>query len=143
MVIRRRRECVTCGKRFTTYERVEKTSRLAVVKKDGRREPFDPAKIMSGIQSACGKRPVSEEVKLRIAHEVDEDVHRDFDREVPAQEIGRRVAAKLRSIDQIAYIRYASEYHDFRSLDEIQDELTKLKARPMELPNQQPLFPDR
>ncbi len=143
LVIRRRRECLACGKRFTTYERIEKTSRLAVVKKDGRRVPFDPVKVLAGIQAACGKRPVSEEVKIGIAQEVEDEVHREFEREVPSAEIGRRVAARLRSIDQIAYIRYASEYYDFRTLDDFADELTQLKSRPIDLPNQQALFPDR
>lgn len=143
LVIRRRRECLACGKRFTTYERVEKTSRLAVVKKDGRRVPFDPVKVLAGIQAACGKRPVSEEVKIGIAQEVEDEVHREFEREVPSAEIGRRVAARLRSVDQIAYIRYASEYYDFRTLDDFADELTQLKSRPVDLPNQQALFPDR
>jgi transcriptional repressor NrdR len=141
LVIRRRRECLGCGKRFTTYERVEKTSRLAVVKKDGRRVPFDSQKILASVQAACGKRPVSEEVKVQIAHEVEDELHREFDREVPSSEIGQRVARRLRSLDQIAYIRYASEYHDFRTLDDFAEELSVLKSRPIDLPNQQPLFP--
>ncbi|MCI0362639.1 MAG: transcriptional regulator NrdR [Phycisphaerales bacterium] len=141
LVIRRRRECLGCGKRFTTYERVEKTSRLAVVKKDGRRVAFDSSKILASIQAACGKRPVSEELKARLVQEIEDEVHREFDREVPSSEIGRRVAQRLRSIDQIAYIRYASEYHDFRSLDDLANELTVLKERPIDLPNQAPLFP--
>ena len=112
-----------------------------VVKKDGRREPFDATKILSSIQAACGKRPVAEERKSSIAQTVEDDLHREFDREVESVEIGRRVAAKLRDIDHIAYIRYASEYYDFRSLDDITHEVTELKSRPMELPNQAPLFP--
>lgn len=141
LVIRRRRECLVCGKRFTTYERVEKTSRLMVVKKDGRREPFDSTKIIASVQAACGKRPVPEERKTALAQTVEDDVHREFDREVDSVEIGRRVAMKLREVDQIAYIRYASEYYDFRSLDDITQEVTVLKSRPVELPNQEPLFP--
>ncbi len=141
LVIRRRRECLVCGKRFTTYERVEKSSRLAVVKKDGRRVPFDPQKVLASVQAACGKRPVSEEIKARLVQEVEDEVHREFDREVPSSEIGRRVAAKLRTADQIAYIRYASEYYDFRTLDDFAQELTVLKSRPVDLPNQAPLFP--
>jgi len=141
LVIRRRRECLACSKRFTTYERVEKTSRLAVVKKDGRRVAFDPAKVLNSIQAACGKRPVSEETKARLAQEIEDEVNREFDREVPSAEIGQRVAGKLRGVDQIAYIRYASEYYDFRTLDDFTHELTELKARPQDLPNQEPLFP--
>lgn len=139
--IRRRRECLACGKRFTTYERVEKTSRLMVVKKDGRREPFESTKILSSIQAACGKRPVPEERKTALSQTVEDELHREFDREVDSVEIGRRVAARLREIDHIAYIRYASEYYDFRTLDDIAQEVSDLKARPMELPNQAPLFP--
>lgn len=142
LVIRRRRECLSCGKRFTTYERVEKTSRLAVVKKDGRRVPYDSQKVLQGVLAACGKRPVSEEAKIRLVQEVEDEIHREFDREVGSAEIGQRVANKLRGLDQIAYIRYASEYHDFRSLDELADELTQLKSRPMDLPNQAKLFPE-
>jgi transcriptional repressor NrdR len=142
LVVRRRRECLACGKRFTTYERVEKTSRLAVVKKDGRREGFDPHKILASLQAACGKRPVSEETKARLVQEVEDEVHREFDREVPSSEVGKRVAAKLRNVDQIAYIRYASEYYDFRTLDDFSQELTVLKSRPIDLPNQEKLFPN-
>jgi transcriptional repressor NrdR len=141
LVVRRRRECLGCGKRFTTYERVEKTSRLAVVKKDGRRVIFDPQKVLSSLQAACGKRPVSEEIKSRLVQEVEDEVHREFDREVPSAEIGKRVAIKLRGIDQIAYIRYASEYYDFRTLDDFSQELSALQSRPVDLPNQAPLFP--
>jgi transcriptional repressor NrdR len=141
LVIRRRRECLACNKRFTTYERVEKTSRLMVVKKDDRREPFDSTKIMASVQAACGKRPVPEERKSSLAQTVEDELHREFDREVASVEIGRRVAMKLREIDQIAYIRYASEYYDFRSLDDITQEVSVLKSRPVELPNQEPLFP--
>lgn len=138
--IRRRRECLGCGKRFTTYERVEKTARLVVVKKDGSRVPFDPESVLRGIQAACGKRPISEELKERIASEVDDEVHRDFEREVPSAEIGRRVARKLRDVDQVAYVRFASVYHDFRTIEEFQSEISDLASRPKSLPNEQPLF---
>ena len=141
LVIRRRRECLVCTKRFTTYERVEKTSRLAVVKKDGRRVPFDSLRVLASVQAACGKRPVSEESKAKLVQEVEDAVHREFDREVPSSEIGARVAQRLRTIDQIAYIRYASEYYDFRTLDDLAHELSELKSRPVDLPNQAPLFP--
>lgn len=141
LVIRRRRECLVCSKRFTTYERVEKTSRLAVVKKDGRRVAFDSQRVLSSVQAACGKRPVSEELKAKLVQEVEDEVHREFDREVPSSEIGARVAQRLRAMDQIAYIRYASEYYDFRTLDDLAHELSELRSRPVDLPNQAPLFP--
>jgi transcriptional repressor NrdR len=140
LVIRRRRECEGCGKRYTTYERVEKTHRLMVVKKDGSRVPFNRDNVLRGIQSACGKRPIPEETKSQIVAELEDDLHREFDREVASAEIGRRVAARLREVDRIAYIRYVSEYHDFRSLDEFERELSDLQARVPELPNQRPLF---
>ncbi len=139
-VIRRRRECHACGRRFTTYERIEKTSRMIVIKKDGSRVPFSAENILKGLHAACGKRPIAEEIKLRLAQEIEEELYRDFDREAPSAEIGRRVAGKLREIDQIAYIRYASEYHEFRTLDEFAEELSELKARPKNLPNQRGLF---
>ena len=139
-MIRRRRACLECSKRYTTYERVEKTSRLVVVKKDGSRVPFDVQNVIHGLQAACGKRPIPEEVKLRLAESVDDDLHREFDREVPSSEIGRRVADRLREIDEIAYIRYASEYYRFGTLDEFVEELSQLQARPKDMPNQQGLF---
>lgn len=143
LVIRRRRECVGCSKRFTTYERVEKTSRLAVVKKDGRREPFDQLKVLAGVEAACGKRPISEETKAAIVQAVEDDVHREFDREVATSEIGRRVAARLRDVDHVAYIRYASEYYDFRTLEDFHKELADLQGRSVDVPNQTKLFDER
>lgn len=141
-VVRRRRECLACTKRFTTYERVEKTARLAVVKKDGARVAFNRENVLKGIQAACGKRPIPEEEKVRIAQEIEDELHREFDREVPSTEVGKRVAARLRDIDAIAYIRYASEYYAFRTLDEFAEELRDLQSRIPDLPNQGALFPD-
>lgn len=141
--IRRRRECEKCGRRFTTYERLEQQTRLVVVKKDGSRKPFDCAKIMSGVISACGKRPIAEADKERLVREVEQQILKDFEREVPSREIGRRVAARLRELDEIAYVRFASEYLKFSSLDEFQKEVSELQSRPKPLPNQVPLFDDR
>lgn len=138
--IRRRRECLDCSKRYTTYERVEKTSRLVVVKKDGSRVPFDNANILQGLQAACGKRPIPEAVKQQLGNDVEEQLHREFDREVPSSEIGRLVAAKLREIDEIAYIRYASEYYRFGTLEEFVHELSEMQSRTKSLPNQRDLF---
>lgn len=139
VVIRRRRECVGCGKRFTTYERVEKTARLMVIKKDGSRVAFDAQNVLRGIQAACGKRPVSEEAKLQLVHEVEDELHREFDREVDSTEIGRRVAGKLRELDPIAYLRFASEYYAF-NLADMETEILELKDRARHLPNQPRLF---
>ncbi len=142
MAIRRRRECLGCRRRYTSYERIEKTARIVVVKKDGTRVAFDGSKILAGIQAACGKRPIPEDFKVKLAQEVEDEVHREFEREVPSGEVGQRVAARLRRLDEIAYIRFASEHHEFRTLDEFAEELSDLQARPKHLPNQQALFPD-
>lgn len=139
-VIRRRRECVHCGKRFTTYERVEQTSRLIVVKRDGTHVPFDRQNILKGVIAACGKRPIPEEVKARIAEEVEEELVRDFEREAPSRVIGERVMRKLLDVDEVAFLRFASEYHQFQSVDDMRRQLDELSNRPREVKNQQNLF---
>ncbi|MGA0173739.1 MAG: ATP cone domain-containing protein, partial [Phycisphaerales bacterium] len=143
--IRRRRECNKCGRRYTSYERIEKTARLMVVKKDGSRVPFDAQSVLRGLQAACGKRPISEEIKLELVRAVEDSVHQDFEREVQSVEIGRRLAVRLRAVDPVAYIRYASEYYDFRNLDDFRIELAELEKRPEPAPDQPALFgePDR
>ena len=138
--IRRRRECLACGKRFTTYERVERTERLMVVKRDGTRVPFDPDKVMRGLAAACGKRPVPADAKERLVREVEEEMHREYEREVPSLAIGKRVADKLRAIDHVAYIRFASEYYQFSSAGEFQREIDDLAERPAPEPGQPDLF---
>jgi transcriptional repressor NrdR len=138
--IRRRRECMRCKKRFTTYERIERTERLTVVKKDGARVPFLAENIMRGLVAACGKRPISTEVKDRIVREVEDELVREGEREIPSRDIGRRVAEKLRAVDHIAYIRFASEYYQFRTLDEMQREMQELRARPAPTPGHPELF---
>lgn len=139
--VRRRRECLGCEKRFTTYERVERTARLMVIKKDGTRVAFDLENILRGVQAACGKRPIPEEAKMNLARAVEDEVHREFDHEVPSSEIGLRVVARLRELDPIAYIRYAIEYYGYRTLEEVERELNELQSRPRNLPNQVELFP--
>lgn len=140
-VIRRRRQCLNCAKRFTTYERVEQTARLAVVKRDGARAAFDESKIFRSIQLACGKRPISEEAKQRLVDDVTESVHREFDREVSSAEIGQRVMAGLRELDEVAYVRFASEYHKFQSAEEFIAEARDLHTRPRDVKDQQGLWP--
>ena len=139
-VIRRRRECLHCQKRFTTYERVEQTARLIVIKKDGTRVPFNSENIYRGVASACGKRPIPESVKRQMVEAIDEELHREFDREVPSTVIGDRVMLKLREVDQVAYIRFASEYQQFRSVDDLMEELKLLREAPKDVRNQQNLF---
>lgn len=138
--IRRRRECVACTRRFTTYERVEQTHRLVVIKRDGTREAFEPENVLRGILAACGKRPIPQDVKERVAAEVDEELHREFDREVESRVIGERVATKLRDVDDVAYIRYASEYFQFKNLDELRAELDLIAQRIKDVKEQQKLF---
>ena len=120
--IRRRRECHDCTKRFTTYERIEQPIRLMVVKKDGRRVPWDKAKILAGLERACFKRPVPETELLRIADEVEEEVFNAHDREVQTAVIGQLVTDRLRRLDQVAYVRFASVYKQFKTLEELVDE---------------------
>lgn len=123
-VIRRRRECLElkCGRRFTTYEKIEE-SPLKVVKKDGSRVPFDREKIRSGLEKACYKRPVSDEVIEQIISDVETDVYRSFDREVPSRYIGERVFNILRTVDQVAFVRFASVYREFKDVNDFVDEL--------------------
>jgi len=139
-VIRRRRQCLVCSKRFTTYERVEQTSRITVVKKDGSRVPFNPENIYKGIAAACGKRPIADAVKQRIVDEVEEQIHREFDREVDARAIGERVMARLRDVDEVVLIRFASEYYPGFSLDDLKQHIEELASMPKDVKNQQSLF---
>ena len=117
--IRRRRECLKCSKRFTTYERVEQVTRLMVVKKDGRRVPWDRVKILGGLERACFKRPVPESELIRIVDEVEEETKAAYDREVPSTAVGQLVIDKLRRLDQVAYVRFASVYRQFKTLEEL------------------------
>jgi transcriptional repressor NrdR len=130
-VIRRRRECVACGRRFTTYERVDEILPL-VVKKDDRREPFDRAKILSGLKKACSKRPVPLEVLEKAVDKIERALEEAGDKEIPSSRIGDAVMSALRDIDDVAYVRFASVYRSFRDVNELMAELTNLveaKAR--------------
>jgi len=120
--IRRRRECLKCSKRFTTYERIEENLKLTVVKRDGRRLPWDRTKILLGLERACFKRPVPESEIARIVDEVEEETFKSHDREVPTTFIGRLVIEKLRRVDQVAYVRFASVYRQFKTIEELIDE---------------------
>ncbi|MCY2962864.1 MAG: transcriptional regulator NrdR [Planctomycetota bacterium] len=123
-VIRRRRECLSlkCGKRFTTYEKIEETP-LKVIKKDGTRVPFDRSKIFVGLEKACYKRPVSSEQIERIVARVEEEIYQDFEREVPSRSIGELVFKLLREVDQVAFVRFASVYREFQDVNDFVDEL--------------------
>jgi transcriptional repressor NrdR len=123
-VIRRRRECLNskCGRRFTTYEKIEETP-VKVVKKDGSRVPFDREKIRNGLEKACYKRPISEAAIEQIIGDVEADVYRNFDREVPSRYIGEQVFNLLRTIDQVAFVRFASVYREFKDVNDFVEEL--------------------
>jgi len=123
--IRRRRECLSCGKRFTTYETVESLP-MVVVKKDGSRETFDRTKILNGLMKACEKRPVPMEVLERTASEIEQKVLNSLTREVKAEYVGELVMEDLKAIDEVAYVRFASVYRQFKDIDSFMSELTKL-----------------
>jgi transcriptional repressor NrdR len=141
--IRRRRECLRCGKRFTTYEKIEQNVRLSVVKKDGRRMPWDQKKIFSGLERACFKRPIPEAELRRVVDDVEEEIFKHYDREVPSDVVGRLVTERLRRLDQVAYVRFASVYRQFKTLEELVDEAKAvMDARRFEDPSQGRLFVD-
>ena len=116
-VIRRRRECLNCGKRFTSYERIDQIPHL-VVKKDGRRERFDREKVMAGLLKACEKRPVAVKSLEAIVDQVEAMMHESPDREVAADQIGEFLMDSLRDLDKVAFVRFASVYRDFKDVDQ-------------------------
>lgn len=126
--IRRRRECLLCEQRFTTFERVEETP-LVVVKKDGARQPFDRGKLLAGLVRACTKRPVSYEEIERAAITIEASLRNGVPDEVPSQAIGEEALAVLRELDHVAYVRFASVYRDFEDVEEFERELARLEER--------------
>jgi transcriptional repressor NrdR len=123
--IRRRRECIKCGRRFTTYERMDEIPYM-VVKKDGNREKFDRQKVLAGLLKACEKRPVSMSTLEQIVDEAEVYVAESVDRERPSSEVGELVMDRLRKLDKVAYVRFASVYLDFKDVREFMDELKDL-----------------
>lgn len=121
-VIRRRRKCLSCERRFTTYEKIEE-SPLKVVKKDGTRVPFQREKIKAGLEKACYKRPISDEVMENIISEIEGNLYEQFDREVPSREIGEKVMESLRHLDHVAFVRFASVYREFQDVNDFVEEL--------------------
>lgn len=138
-VIRRRRQCLGCKRRFTTYEKIGENVKISVIKKDGSRVPYDREKVIAGIQKACYKRPVSADQIQEMADRVEEDVFRNFDREVSSRFIGERTMKHLRSVDKVAYIRFASVYREFTDAGELIDEVTRAMLEP-DQPDQPELF---
>ncbi len=123
--IRRRRECLSCGERFTTYEKVEEAP-LYVVKKDGRRELFDPAKIRAGMAKACEKRPVPAGKLDLITRDIERRLRNEYEVEVTSQAIGELVMEELKKLDQVAFVRFASVYREFADVERFQEELEHL-----------------
>jgi transcriptional repressor NrdR len=125
MVIRRRRECLECKRRFTTYERIEELTPL-VVKKDGRREAFDREKLLAGLKKACEKRPVAIEQLEALVDDVERGLQESGDKEIASTKIGEAVMHRLRELDEVAYVRFASVYRSFRDIAEFMTELKDL-----------------
>jgi transcriptional repressor NrdR len=127
--IRRRRECIGCGHRFTTYEEIERND-LRVAKRDGRSEPLSKQKLLAGLIKACEKRPVSVEVLEQAADEILLELENEFHREVPSHVIGAKVMQRLHALDEVAYVRYASVYRSFQDIGEFIEEIQQLERRP-------------
>ena len=125
--IRRRRECLSCAKRFTTYETVESLP-MVVVKKDGSRQTFDRRKVLSGMLRACEKRPVPLAELERITDEIEQELQSRLEREISSEDVGERIMERLRKVDQVAYVRFASVYRQFKDIDTFMSELNKLLA---------------
>ena len=141
-VVRRRRECGSCKRRFTTYERAEEALRLTVIKKDGSRQPYDRQKLISGLGKACYKRPVTDQQIRAIVEATEEDIFRHCEKDVPSSFIGDVVSAHLRAVDKVAYMRFASVYRQFADVGELIEEATEVKDIPTVGLEQRELFED-
>ncbi len=130
--IRRRRECLKCGKRFTTYEIIESVP-IVVIKKDKSRETFDRNKLLNGLLRACEKRPVSVDTLERIVDEIENLLQNSLDREVSSQRIGTYAMEKLKTVDEVAYVRFASVYRQFKDINSFMEELSKIISNKKEL----------
>ena len=128
VTIRRRRECLACGRRFTTYEKVEEVP-LLVIKKDQRRETYDRAKLLAGIQKACEKRPVSRETQDEIVARLEKMLDEKYEKEVPSSIIGEFIMEELAKVDQVAYVRFASVYRQFKDINHFLKELKSLLSK--------------
>jgi transcriptional repressor NrdR len=137
--IRRRRECIGCGHRFTTYEEIERND-LRVAKRDGRSEPLSKQKLLTGFIKACEKRPVSVETLEKATDEILLELENEFHREVPSHVIGAKVMQRLHQLDEVAYVRYASIYRSFQDIGEFIEEIQQLERRPKRSTAQPELF---
>jgi len=138
--VRRRRECLLCARRFTTYERPEQSIKLNVIKKDGTGVPYDRQKILDGLQKACFKRPVAHNQLLAIIEAAEERIFKEFDKDVPSRFIGDTVSEQLLHVDKIAYVRFASVYRNFADVGELIDEAREIEESPVVGPGQGDLF---
>jgi transcriptional repressor NrdR len=138
--VRRRRQCLLCHRRFTTYERPEEALKLTVIKKDGAREPYERQKVIAGLEKACSKRPIGNEQIRAIVEGVEEDIYRQFEREVPSSFIGDTVGRHLLAVDKIAYVRFASVYRNFQDIGEMIEEATQVDRTSPAGREQKPLF---
>ncbi len=123
--IRRRRECISCGKRFTTYEKIEEIPTI-VVKKDGNRQSYDRNKLMNGIIKACEKRPVSMSTIEKMVDDIEKVISNSLDNEITSTEIGEEIMNRLKDVDEVAYVRFASVYRQFKDVNSFMDELKKI-----------------
>lgn len=139
--IRRRRECIECGRRFTTKERTEQELRLTVEKANGQRVPYQRDNILAGIERACYKLEITEEHLQRLVDRIEEDLFNNHDREVSTEEIGRYVGQHLRRLNQVAYVRFMSVHRKYQTIDEFVEEISDVRQRlAQEIPDQQSLF---
>jgi len=141
-IVRRRRQCLACNKRYTTYEHIEARRRLSVIKRDGSRVPYEKSKMLTGLELACYKRPLAAQQLAQLVDEVEEQIFRRYDREVESAEIGRLISQRLKALDHVAYVRFASVYKQFRDLDDLLDEVRDVlqASEPLEGPDQGRLF---
>ena len=127
-VIRRRRECIICSRRFTTYEHIEEIP-IMIIKKDGRREVFSREKVRSGMKRACEKRDISMNIIEEFIDELERDLRETGEKEIPAAEVGEKIMVRLHELDDVAYVRFASVYRDFKDVNDFVDELKSLLSK--------------
>ena len=139
-VVRRRRQCQLCQRRFTTYERIEELVKLTVVKKDGSRVPYNRDKIISGIQKACYKRPISMQQITEASEVIEEEILRQPNQEVPSRLIGELTMQQVNRLDKVAYIRFASVYHEFEEVNQFIEEAQEVIHHPKDTAGQKDLF---
>ncbi len=127
-VIRRRRECIICSRRFTTYEHIEEIP-IMIIKKDGRREVFSREKVRSGMKKACEKRDISMNIIEEFIDELERDLRETGEKEIPAAEVGEKIMSRLHELDDVAYVRFASVYREFKDVNDFVDELKSLLSK--------------